>query len=125
MPLSADGEAVGVHAHVQEAAQHVEHVVGVHGGEHEVAGQRGLHRDLRRLAVADLADHDLVGVVPQDRAQAACEGQALLFVDRDLQHAGQLVFDRVFDRDDLVAAGVDLGDRGVQRGGLAASRWGR
>jgi hypothetical protein len=34
-----------------------------------------------------------------------------LLVDRNLQHAGQLVFDRVFDGDDLVAAGVDLGER--------------
>jgi hypothetical protein len=60
----------------------------VHGGEHQVAGQRRLHGDLRRLGVADLADHDLVRVVAQDGAQAAREGQALGLVDRDLQHVG-------------------------------------
>ena len=118
-------EAVGIDPHVDEAADDVEHVVGVHGGEHQVAGQRRLHGDLRGLRIADLADHDLVRVVAQDGAQAAREGQALLLVDRDLQHAGQLVFDRILDGDDLVLAVVDLGDRGVQRGGLAASRWGR
>ena len=37
--------------------------------------------------VADLADHDPVGVVAQDRAQPAREGEALLLVHRDLQHA--------------------------------------
>ena len=46
----------------------------------------------------------LSGIVAQDRAQAAREGQALLLVHRDLQHARQLIFDRVFDGDDLVAA---------------------
>ena len=96
-------ETVGVHAHVHEAADHVEHVVGVHGGEHQVAGQRRLHGDLRGFRIADLAHHDLVRVVAQDRAQAAREGQAFLLVDRNLQHARQLVFDRVLDGDDLVA----------------------
>ena len=71
-----------------EAADDVEHVVGVHGGEHQVAGERRLHRDLGGLRVADLAHHDLVRVVAQDRAQAAREGEALLLVHRDLQHAG-------------------------------------
>ena len=33
-------ELVGLDAHVQEPAEHVEHVVGVDGGEHQVAGQR-------------------------------------------------------------------------------------
>ncbi|MNZ31527.1 hypothetical protein D3C78_488280 [compost metagenome] len=114
-------EAVGVDLHLAEAADHIEHVVGVDGGEHQVAGKRRLHGDLRGVRVADLADHDLVRVVTQDRAQAAGEGQALLLVDRDLQHAGELVFHRVFDGDDLVHAVVDLGDHGVQRGGLAAA----
>jgi hypothetical protein len=38
--------------------------------------KRRLNRDLRRLVVADFADHDLVGVVAQDRTQAARERQA-------------------------------------------------
>ena len=77
-------QAVAVHAHVGEPADDVEHVVGVHGRENLVAGERGLDGDMRGLGVADFADHDLVGVVPQDRAQPAHEGQPLLLVDRDL-----------------------------------------
>ena len=95
-------ELVRLDAHVQEAAEHVDDVVGVDGREHEVAGQRRLDGDLRGLGVADLADHDLVGVVAQDRAQAARERQPLLLVDRNLRDAAQLVFDRILDRDDLV-----------------------
>ena len=71
--------------------------------------------------VADLAHHDLVRVVAQDGAQAAREGQAFLLVDRNLRDAANLVFDRVLDGDDLVLVGLDLGQRGVQRGGLAAA----
>jgi hypothetical protein len=46
-------------------------VVRVQRREHEVAGQRRLHGDLRRLEIAYLADHDDVGILAQDRAQRA------------------------------------------------------
>jgi hypothetical protein len=104
---------------VHETADDVEDVVGVHGGEHQVAGEGRLDGDLGGVRVADLAHHDLVRVVAQDGAQAPGEGEALLLVHRDLQHAGQLVFHRVLDGDDLVLAGVDLGQGGIQGGGLA------
>ncbi len=55
-------------------------VVGVQGGEHQVAGQRGLDGDLGGLVVADLADHDDVGVLAQEGAQRGGEGQADLLV---------------------------------------------
>ena len=104
-----------------KAAEHIEHIVGVHSGEDEVAGQCRLHRDLCRFRIADFADHDLIRVVAQNRAQAAREGEALFFIHRNLQHAGQLILDRVFDGDDLVVAVVDFGNRCVERGGLAAA----
>ena len=72
--------------------------------------------------VADFADHDLVRIVAQDRAQAAREGQALFLVDRNLRDAAHLVFDRIFDGDDLVFVVLDLVERGVERGRLAATR---
>ena len=68
-------EVVRLDAHVQEAAQHVQHVVGVNRGEHQVAGERGVDGDLRGFLIANFADHDLVGIVAQDGAQAAREGQ--------------------------------------------------
>ena len=114
-------QVIRVQPHVGKAAQHVDGVVGVQGAKHQVAGQRRLHCYLRRLAVAYLTHHHPVRVVAQYGAQAAGKGQALLLIDRHLHHAGQLVLHRVFDGDDLVAPGVDLGNGGVQRGGFAAA----
>ena len=42
-------EVIGLQAHVEEAPDDVHHVVGVHGGEDQVAGQGGLDGDLGRL----------------------------------------------------------------------------
>ena len=87
-------------------------------GEHQVSGKRGVDGDLRGFGVADFAHHDLVGIVTQNRTQAAGKGQALLFVDRNLRNADDLVFDRVFNGDQLVFVALDLVQRGVQRGGF-------
>jgi len=56
----------------QESSNHVNHVIGVHRREYEWPVRR-LNRDLRRLRVADFADHDFVRVVAQNRAQAAAK----------------------------------------------------
>ncbi len=47
--------------------------------------------------------------------------RSLFFVDRNLGDAANLIFDRIFNGDDLVFFGLDLADRGVKRGGLAAA----
>src|SRR5208282_6477434 len=107
--------------HIQETANHIDYVVGVNRGKHQVSGQRRLDGDLRRLRVADFADHDFVRVMAQNRTQSAGERQSFFLVHRNLRDAAQLVFDRVFNRDDLVFVGLDLVDGGVERGRLAAS----
>jgi hypothetical protein len=89
--------------------------------EHQVSGHRGAIGDLRRLAVADLADQDDVGVLAQHGAQRPSEGQADLGVDLDLTHARDGVFDRILDGDDVGASVPDRVEHGVQRGGLAAA----
>ena len=76
-------------------------VVGVQGGEHQVAGQRGLDGDLRGLQVADLADHDDVRVLAQEGAQGAGEGEPDGLVDRDLDDALDVVLDRVLGGEQL------------------------
>src|SRR5580698_4732354 len=115
-------EVVRLDAHVQEASNHIDHVVGVDRSEDQVAGQRRLNRDLRRLRIADFANHDLVGIVSQNGSQPAGKGQPLFLVHRNLRNAAQLVLDRIFNGDDLVFVGLDLVDRGVESSRLAAAR---
>ena len=73
-------------------------VGGVQRRQHEVTGERGLHRDAGRLDVADLADQDHVGVLAQDRPETVGEGEPGLLVDLDLVDLGEDVLDRVLDR---------------------------
>ena len=63
-------------AHLVQARERARRVVRVQRREDEVTGQRGLDRDLGRLAVPDLADHHHIGVGAQDRRQRGREGQA-------------------------------------------------
>ncbi len=39
---------------------------GVQRGQHEMSGERGVHGDMRGLAIAHLADHDDVGVLTNE-----------------------------------------------------------
>src|SRR5439155_14208337 len=88
----------------------------------EVAGQRRLNCDLRRFDVANFSDHDLVGIMAENRAKAARERQPFLFVDWNLGDAVDLIFDGIFDREDLVLLIFDLHQSAIQRGCLAAAR---
>ncbi|MCY1397815.1 hypothetical protein D9M71_128340 [compost metagenome] len=84
-----------------------------------MSGQGGLHGDLGGFQVADLADHDHIRVLAQDRAQRGGEGQTDLGVGLDLGDGGNPVFDRVLHRDDLAHAIVDRFEGGVEGRRLA------
>ena len=86
-----------------------------------MAGQRRLDGDLGGLGVADFADHDDVGILAHDRAQAVGEGQTDLRIDMDLVDAAQLILDRIFDGNDFFAGIVDLLQRAVKRCRFAAA----
>ena len=84
--------------------------------------QRGLHGDLRRLLIADFTDEHDVGIVAENRAQAAGKRQAGFFRHLDLVHALELILDRIFDRDDLALGVVNFVERGIERRRLAGAR---
>src|SRR5712664_103001 len=119
--VQSGDKVVRLDAHVDEAADDVGNVVGVDGGENEVAGECRLDGDLGGFLIADFANHDLVGVVAQDGAQAARKGETLFLVHRNLRDAAQLILDRIFDGDDFVLVGLDLVDSRVERGGLSGT----
>src|SRR5207253_726270 len=94
-------------------------VVRVQRAKYEVAGERSLDGHFRRLHIADFTHQDNVGVLTQDAAQPGGEGEANLGPDLDLADPGNLVFDGVFHRDDVLVRGVHALQGGVERGGFA------
>src|SRR5258708_24792533 len=121
--IERGNKVIWLDAHIDEAADDVGNVVSVHGGENQVAGERGLDGDLRGFLVANFANHDLVGVVAQNVAQAAREGQSLFLINGNLRDAAKHVLDRIFDGDDFVFVGLDFVHGGVQGGCLAGAGW--
>ena len=87
----------------------------------KVAGEGGVDGDLSGFLVANFADHDFVGVVAQDGTQPAREGKSLFFVYGNLGDAAHLIFDGIFDGDDLVFVVFDFVDGGVEGGRLAGT----
>ena len=112
------GHEEGLDAHVDEPVQGRRRVVGVHGGEDEVAGEGGFDRNGRRLLVADLPHHDDIRVLPQKRLEGRGERKSHGLVHVDLVDPFQVVLDRVLRRHDVRRDRVDLGEGGVEGGGL-------
>lgn len=98
-------------AHVQQACHCAGSVVGVQCGEDEVACERCLDGGFGGFLIANLADHDDVGIVAEDCAEAGCEVQSDFGVDLDLIDAVDVILDGVFYGD-----GFDfIGDDAVKR----------
>src|SRR5690606_28593334 len=70
-----------------------------------------------------LADHDHVRVLAQDGPQGTGKVELDFGIDLDLAYAGKVELDRVLYGDDVEPPGVELAQRGVERGAL--SRTGR
>jgi hypothetical protein len=82
--------------------------VGVQCRQHEVAGQRRLHRDLRRLGVAHLADHNDVGVLPDNRSERVRKGETNFRFHLHLIDSPNVVLYRILDRDDHALGLVEV-----------------
>ena len=93
----------------------------MHGRQHEVTRQCRLHGDLRSFEIADLADHDDVGILPQDRAQQAGEIEPDLRPHLDLVDARELELDRVLHGHDIARHRVQLEQAGIERRRFAAA----
>ncbi len=65
------GDDERLEVHVEQADDGPRRVVRVQRRQHQVPGERRLQRDVGRLDVPDLADHDHVRVLPQEAAQRA------------------------------------------------------
>jgi hypothetical protein len=86
-----------------------------------VAGEGRVDRDFGGLKVADFTDHHDVGRLTEHRAEGGGEGHADVALDLHLVDAGHLVFDRIFDGDDLAVRLVDVVQRRVKGRRLAGT----
>ena len=86
-----------------------------------MAGERRFDGDFRCFGITNFTDHDDVRVLAEDGAQGVGEGEADFFFHRHLIDAGNLEFNRVFDRDDVVDRIVEFVERGIKRGRLAGT----
>ena len=83
-----------------------------------MTGECRLDGDLRRFEIADLTDHDDVGVLAQERTQRTREVQADPIAHLNLVNAWQVELDRVLRGGDVLGRLVELRQRRVERGGL-------
>ncbi len=91
------------------------------GAEHQMAGQRRADGDLRGFEVADFPDHDGVGILPQDGAQAVGEVEANGGTDLRLIDAVDQIFDGVFHRLEVQLRVFQKSECAVECGGFSAS----
>src|SRR5205823_10213694 len=93
------GDEEWLEAKVEKSGDGAGGVVGVQGGENQVAGKRGLHGDFGGFLIADFADQNRVRVLTQHRAKNPAEGQLDFRFDLTLNDAVDVVFDGVFGSD--------------------------
>ncbi len=110
-------------SHVDQAGNRARGVVGMERAQHQMSGQCCLDRDFSRLEVADFADHDDVGVLPEERSQAGCKREADIVLYLSLIDAEEVVFDRIFGGHDIYARLVEHLQCRVKGCGFAASGW--
>ena len=96
-------------------------VIGVQGGENQMAGQRRIDGNGRGFHVANFTDHHHVGRLAQNGTQRGGKRQADGFTDLHLVDAGQHVFHRVLDRDDFAVGTIDEVEAGIKGRGLAGT----
>jgi len=124
-PAKSARYARPIQSQVNEPRYHTERIIRMQGSENEVSSHRGLHGNARGFQVPDLPDEHHIRILPENRPKRRRKGYATLWLDLDLGNAGELVFDRIFDRHDVDFTRGELANRGVQRRRFAGSCWAR
>ncbi len=85
-----------------------------------MSGERRAHRNLGRVRVAHLADHDHVGVLSKERPEPAGEREPRVGIDLGLPDRAEVVLDRILQGDDVPLHARDPVEAGVERRRLSA-----
>ena len=62
-----------------------------------MSGDRSLYCDPRSFPVTDLADHNDIRILSEDRTQCRCKGQIHLIIHLDLIDPFNICFHRIFN----------------------------
>ena len=84
-----------------------------------MAGQSGLDGDLRGFLIAHLADQDNIRVLPHEGLQSVHESIVCLDIYLGLLYSGDMVFDRIFNRDYFYFRGTFVLQKSVQSRGFS------
>src|SRR5919106_6842278 len=83
----------------------------------------GFDCDLGSFKIADLANHDYIGVLPKERAQTRSEIESYLVPNLNLVNPHQIVFDRIFGRGNIHIRLVEFRKGRIKRGRFSTARW--
>ena len=92
---------------MHEPQNHARGIVGVNGGKHNVASQCRLDCQLGRFFVSNLAHHDDIGILTNQRTETAREVETDLRFHLRLIDMGNIVFDRIFERSYVVCKRIE------------------
>ncbi len=94
-------QCIGLDAHVTHARDCLKRPACVKRAHDEVAGERRLDGNPRRLGIAHLPDENDIRVLPKQRSKDRRKGSSCLRVHLDLRDAVEVILDRVFDGHDV------------------------
>ncbi len=115
------GDLEGFEPEVREPGDCRGGVYRVQRAEDEVPCVSGLSHNLCDLRIADLADHDDVGILPEEGAKHGRERIARAAVHGNLCDARHRTLHRILDADDVRAPRPEVPERGVEGRGLAGA----
>ena len=108
-----------LHAHVDQTRNRARGIVCMKRAENKVARQRGLNRDFRHFQIADFADQNDIGRLAKHGPENPRKAQPDRIANLALVDPREIVFHRVFSRDDLFIGTVQFVQGTVQCGGFA------
>ena len=81
-----------------------------------MSGQASLDRNVCCFKIANLTHHHHVGILPQDRSKALCKSHICLCIYLGLPYSLNVIFNRVFDSQDIATLIVELVKASVKGG---------
>lgn len=109
--------------HRPKTLKHSAAGTGVQSRNHQMPGQSRPHRDLRRLVIAHLAQHQDLRILPQQMPRRLRIIQTLRLVHLRLHHPGNDLFHGILDGDDVPLTRLhQLVDAGIDRRRLSSPR---